>query len=127
MGEIDYEALSFELEKNNDRPAIINVNIGTTVKGAVDNLDRIIRILHAQGFTRDRFHIHCDGALFAMMMPFIECDCQPISLSVSVTRRLDRYEGDALSFKKPIDSIAVSGHKMLCVSYPYIVFCEAQS
>ena len=27
--------------KNKDRPAILNVNIGTTVKGAVDDLDRV--------------------------------------------------------------------------------------
>ena len=84
---------------NLDRPAIINVNIGTTVKGAVDDLDRILRILKSLGFTRDRFHIHCDGALFAMMMPFID------------------YAPE-ISFEKPIDSIAVSGHKMLGCPMP---------
>ncbi|GMI46304.1 hypothetical protein TrCOL_g2776 [Triparma columacea] len=99
MGEIDYDALEKELSKNLDRPAIINVNIGTTVKGAVDDLDRILRILKSLGFTRDRFHIHCDGALFAMMMPFIE------------------YAPE-ISFEKPIDSIAVSGHKMLGCPMP---------
>ena len=45
MGEIDYDALEKELAANKDKPAIINVNVGTTVKGAVDNLDRILRIL----------------------------------------------------------------------------------
>jgi len=99
MGEIDYDALERELAKNKDKPAIINVNIGTTVKGAVDNLDRILRILKSLGFTRDRFHIHCDGALFAMMMPFID------------------YAPE-VSFEKPIDSIAVSGHKMLGCPMP---------
>jgi histidine decarboxylase len=99
MGEIDYDILAAELAKNKDRHAIINVNIGTTVKGAVDNLDRILRILKATGFTRDRFHIHCDGALFAMMNPFVD------------------YAPE-LSFKKPIDSIAVSGHKMLGCPMP---------
>lgn len=24
------------------------------------------------GYTQDRFYIHCDGALFGMMMPFIK-------------------------------------------------------
>jgi len=99
MGEIDYEALEKTLSENKDRPAIINVNIGTTVKGAIDDLDRILRILKNQGFTRDRFHIHCDGALFAMMMPFID-------------------HAPKLSFEKPIDSIAVSGHKMLGCPMP---------
>ena len=99
MGEIDYDALQSEIAKNKDRPVIINVNIGTTVKGAVDNLDRILRILKTLGIPRERFHIHCDGALFAMMMPFV--DFAP-----------------EISFAKPIDSIAVSGHKMLGCPMP---------
>merc|ERR1712176_419620 len=44
-------------------------------------------------------HIHCDGALFAMMMPFVD------------------YAPE-ISFQKPIDSIAVSGHKMLGCPMP---------
>jgi len=99
MGEIDYDILASELDRNRDRPAIINVNIGTTVKGAVDNLDRILRILKTLNIPRERFHIHCDGALFAMMMPFV--DFAP-----------------EISFQKPIDSIAVSGHKMLGCPMP---------
>jgi len=98
-GEIDYDSLSAEIEKNLDKPVIINVNIGTTVKGAVDDLDRILRVLSQLGVSRDRFHIHCDGALFAMMMPFV--DFAP-----------------EVSFRKPIDSIAVSGHKMLGCPMP---------
>jgi histidine decarboxylase len=99
MGEIDYDALASEISKNRDRPVIINVNIGTTVKGAVDDLDRILRILKMLDIPRERYHIHCDGALFAMMMPFV--DFAPI-----------------ISFEKPIDSIAVSGHKMLGCPMP---------
>ena len=99
QGEIDYDILASEIEKNIDRPVIINVNIGTTVKGAVDNLDRILRILNNLNIPRERYHIHCDGALFAMMMPFV--DFAP-----------------EISFRKPIDSIAVSGHKMLGCPMP---------
>lgn len=98
-GEIDYDALASEISKNMDRPVIINVNIGTTVKGAVDNLDRILRILKSLGIPRERYHIHCDGALFAMMLPFV--DFAP-----------------TVNFEKPIDSIAVSGHKMLGCPMP---------
>jgi len=98
-GEIDYDALAAEISKNLDRPVIINVNIGTTVKGAVDNLDRILRILNSLGIPRERYHIHCDGALFAMMLPFV--DFAP-----------------TVSFEKPIDSIAISGHKMLGCPMP---------
>lgn len=99
MGEIDYEAFERALLANQHKNAIVNVNIGTTVKGAVDNLDRILRVLHRTGFTRDRFHIHCDGALFAMMLPFVEF-------------------GPEISFRRPIDSMTVSGHKMLGCPMP---------
>jgi len=98
-GEIDYDSLELEISRNLDRPVIINVNIGTTVKGAVDNVDRILRILNNLRVPRERFHIHCDGALFAMMMPFVD------------------YAPE-ISFQKPIDSIAVSGHKMLGCPMP---------
>eukprot|EP00301_Raphidiophrys_heterophryoidea_P022863 c6915_g1_i1.p1 GENE.c6915_g1_i1~~c6915_g1_i1.p1 ORF type:complete len:494 (+),score=81.30 c6915_g1_i1:58-1539(+) len=98
-GEFDYDELASALQRNIDKPAIINVNIGTTVKGAVDNLDRILRILANLKIPRERFHIHCDGALFALMLPFVQF-------------------APELSFEKPIDSIAVSGHKMLGCPMP---------
>ena len=99
VGEIDYDVLGSALKLNQGRPAIINCNIGTTVKGAVDNLDRILRTLRLSGYQRKDFYVHCDGALFAMMMPFVE------------------YAPE-MSFQKPIDSIAVSGHKMLGCPMP---------
>jgi histidine decarboxylase len=100
MGEINYDLLAQELDRNRHVPAIINVNIGTTVKGAVDDLDRIIQILHELDIPRERYHIHCDGALFALMMPFID-------------------NAPKIDFQtKPIDSIAVSGHKMLGCPMP---------
>ena len=64
-GEIDYNHLQKKIAENIDKPVIINVNVGTTVKGAVDNLDRILRILSSLNIPRERFYIHCDGALFA--------------------------------------------------------------
>lgn len=47
-GEIDYDELRQHLAANAARPAIINVNIGTTVKGAVDDLDRVLDILRVR-------------------------------------------------------------------------------
>lgn len=67
-GEIDYQDLEMRLQKNNGKPAIINVNIGTTVRGAVDDLDRVLEVLSATGYPEDRFFIHCDGALFGLMV-----------------------------------------------------------
>merc|ERR1712238_612097 len=99
MGEINYDLLERELDQNRQHPAIINVNIGATVKGAVDNLDRILAILTRLEIPRERYYIHLDGALFALMMPFID-------------------NAPEISFRKPIDSIAVSGHKMLGCPMP---------
>ena len=39
-GEMDYGHFRRLLEANRGRPAIVNVNIGTTVRGAVDDLDQ---------------------------------------------------------------------------------------
>jgi hypothetical protein len=48
------------------------VSTGTTVKGAVDDLDLILKVLERVGYTEDRFYIHVDGALFGLMMPFVK-------------------------------------------------------
>lgn len=42
------------------------------MKGAVDDLDLVIQTLTDCGFSKDRFYIHCDGALFGLMMPFVK-------------------------------------------------------
>ena len=46
-----------------------------------------------------RFYIHCDGALFGMMMPFIK-------------------QAPMVTFKKPIGSVSVSGHKFMGAPVP---------
>ena len=45
---------------------------GTTVRGAVDDLDLVIQTLEECGFPHNRFYIHCDGALFGLMLPFLD-------------------------------------------------------
>ncbi|KAJ1388448.1 Pyridoxal-phosphate binding site [Sesbania bispinosa] len=69
------------------------------MKGGVDDLDLVIQTLEESGFPRDKFYIHCDGALFGMMLPFLE-----------LTPRI--------TFKKPIGSISISGHKFLGCPIP---------
>jgi len=95
------DLLRNEILKNKDKPVIINANIGTTVKGAVDNIDGIIGVLKQIGIPRDKYFIHCDGALFAMMLPFIQ-----------------RENKVSIDFTMPIDSIAISGHKFLGCPMP---------
>eukprot|EP00123_Amoebidium_parasiticum_P009028 comp19174_c0_seq1/m.21872 comp19174_c0_seq1/g.21872 ORF comp19174_c0_seq1/g.21872 comp19174_c0_seq1/m.21872 type:complete len:469 (-) comp19174_c0_seq1:445-1851(-) len=107
-GEIDLGHLKEHLIKNKDKPAIINVNIGTTVKGAVDDLDGVIATLKECGYTEDRFFIHCDGALFGLMLPFVKSAPQ-------------------VTFKKPIGSVSVSGHKFVGCPTPCGVVITRQT
>ena len=37
-------------------------------QGAVDDLDRVLAILEETGYREERFYIHCDGALFGLMV-----------------------------------------------------------
>uniref|UniRef100_A0A0E0DAD5 Serine decarboxylase n=1 Tax=Oryza meridionalis TaxID=40149 RepID=A0A0E0DAD5_9ORYZ len=97
-GEMDYADLRRKLLQNTRSPAIVNVNIGTTMKGAVDDLDEIVMILENCGFA-NRFYIHCDSALVGLMMPFIK-------------------QAPKLTFKKPIGSICISGHKFIGCPIP---------
>ncbi|RYQ93110.1 hypothetical protein Ahy_B09g099376 [Arachis hypogaea] len=99
-GEIDCHDLKALLLANKHKPAIINLNIGTTMKGAVDDIDLVIKTLHETGFSRDRFYIHCDGALFGIMLPFL------------------KEAASKISFKKAIGSITISGHKFLGCPIP---------
>jgi len=49
-GEIDYDDFERNLQLHLDRPAIVSLNIGTTLKGCIDNLDLIISILKKNNF-----------------------------------------------------------------------------
>jgi len=50
----------------------VTVGTGTTVKGAVDDLDLVLKTLEKVGYNEDRFYIHVDGALFGLMMPIVK-------------------------------------------------------
>ena len=91
-GEMDYEDLRETVRIHRDVPPIILANIGTTMKGAVDDVATIHEIL--RDFALPNFYIHCDAALSGMILPFVK-DPEP-------------YD-----FAAGIDSISVSGHKMI--------------
>ena len=91
-GEIDYQDLAETIRIHRDIPAIIFANIGTTMTGAVDNLDKIKLIIKDLAITQ--FYIHCDAALGGMILPFVDKP-QPFDFSADV------------------DSISISGHKMI--------------
>lgn len=91
-GEIDYEDLRATIELHRDVPPIILANIGTTMHGAVDNLDKIREIL--KSFAISRYYLHADAALSGMLLPWVD-------------------EPQPFSFDAGLDSISVSGHKFI--------------
>lgn len=92
-GEIDYMDLQHRLERNK-KPPIIVANIGTTMKGAVDDVQRIVAMLKDAKIKN--YYIHCDAAFFGMILPFIPGNQMQV-----------------FDFRTDIQSIAISGHKML--------------
>lgn len=93
-GEIDYGDLQSRLDPK--FPVIINLNIGTTFKGAIDNLDLILDALEFRGI--QRFYVHCDGALRGMFLPYLN--------------------PEAINFNRPIHSLSISGHKFIGCPMP---------
>ncbi len=64
------------------------------MRGGIDNIKRIQQDLASIGLERNDYYIHADAALSGMIMPFVD---QP----------------HPYSFEDGIDSISVSGHKMI--------------
>ena len=91
-GEIDYEDLHESIRFNRDAPVIFMANIGTTMKGAVDDVSKVRDILDDLAIAN--YYIHADAALSGMILPFVD-DPQPFG------------------FDAGFDSVAVSGHKMI--------------
>lgn len=96
-GEINYEDFRRLLKKNKNKGVILNANVGTTMKGAIDDVNKLNEIVGESGIPN--YAIHCDAALSGMILPFLEND---LNLKV----------GDN------IDSISVSGHKLIGCPFP---------
>lgn len=99
-GEMDYKDFEKHLSENINSPVLINANIGTTMKSAIDDTREIYRILRKHNKQHD-YYIHADGALMGFVLPFLEHD---------------------IFFKKHIHSISISGHKFLGIPFPCGVF-----
>ena len=84
------------------RPVVLALTCGTTMKGAHDDIAGAIAAMDDAGYGRDRRFIHVDGALNAMVLPFV--DGAPAGIRPS--------------FRMPIDSISTSGHKMVGTPMP---------
>ncbi len=101
-GEMDLEAFASALATLKGRPVILALTCGTTMKGAHDDIAGVIEKLDAAGISRQRRYIHVDGALNAMVIPFVAEAPQSIRPS----------------FRHAIDSISTSGHKMIGTPMP---------
>lgn len=91
-GEIDYEDLRETIRIKRDFVPIILANIGTTMKGAIDNVKRIHDILDELAISTH--YIHCDAALCGMILPFT-------------------IGAPGFDFRLGVDSISISGHKFI--------------
>ena len=91
-GEIDYDDLYETIRIYRDVPVIFMANIGTTMKGAVDDIAKVRKILDDLAVVN--FYIHADAALSGMILPFV-AKPQPHN------------------FEAGIDSVAISGHKLI--------------
>ena len=96
-GEIDYDDLYEMIRVHRDLPAVVMANIGTTMRGAIDDIVRIKQILDELLVTST--YIHADAALSGMILPFVD-DPQPFG------------------FDSGIDSISISGHKLIGAPLP---------
>lgn len=93
-GEMDYADLIKKIKRDNEKHPIIFANIGTTVRGAIDNIAIIQQSISELGIERKDYYLHADAALSGMILPFVD-NPQPFN------------------FADGIDSIGVSGHKMI--------------
>ena len=91
-GEIDYDDLRETIRINRDVPVIFMANVGTTMKGAIDDVGTVREILDDLAITDS--YIHADAALSGMILPFVD-------------------EPQPYGFAAGFDSVSISGHKMI--------------
>ncbi|APJ04803.1 histidine decarboxylase [Silvanigrella aquatica] len=104
-GELNYNILEEKIHSHSKKPVIIMANLGTTMTGAIDNLEKIKCILERNRVSK--YYIHCDAAFHGLILPFCEMD-KPIKLD-------------------EIHSISISGHKFIGSPIPCGVFLTHQS
>ena len=102
---MDVSDLGKQLARFKDRPALIVATIGTTFKGAIDNVDEILQVSNQK-----ENYIHLDAALFGGYLPHTD-GTEHVAHSSPFNPLTDRY-----------DSIAVSCHKFFGFPTPAGLF-----
>ena len=101
-GEIDLADFADQLVALKGRPVIVALTCGTTMKGAHDDIAGALFTLASAGYDPDRRYVHIDGALNAMVVPFLQ------NVPAAIVP----------SFGTEIDSLSTSGHKMIGTPMP---------
>lgn len=96
-GEMDYDDLRESIKINRHLPPIIFANIGTTMTGAIDNLDEIRGILDDLAIREH--YLHADAAMHGLALAFID-------------------NPPPWNFSDGADSLSISGHKWLGAPLP---------
>lgn len=91
-GEMDYDDLRETIRIHRDVPPILFLNVGSTMKEAVDDVSKVRAIL--KELAVPEAYLHADAALAGMTLPF--CADAPV-----------------WDFRAGIDSMAISGHKFI--------------
>jgi len=99
-GEMNYLDFDAKLRDNLDKYIIVNLNMGTTMKGATDSNTEVFRIIKKHKKEKE-YYLHADAALSGFFLPFLERD---------------------LFFKAHINSMSISLHKFLGLPYPAGIF-----
>ncbi|MGI0116125.1 pyridoxal-dependent decarboxylase [Zooshikella sp. RANM57] len=108
QGEIDYESLTRAIKDHQCNSIIIVLNFGSSMVGAYDSLSKINTIINDLNLSRDRVHIHADAALGGFILPFVS-------------------EYQEVFFDNGLDSLSLSGHKVLGCPIPYGLFLTFES
>lgn len=98
-GEIDCKDLYEKIQP--ERDCLLVLNVGTTMKGAIDNLVEVKKVFKKKNVKG--VYIHADQALHGGYLPFIE-------------------GAPKINFSKGIDSLSISGHKFIGTPLPCGVF-----
>lgn len=101
-GKIDLDDFLLNVDKT--KPIIINLNVGTTMKGAIDDVIKFFEIVDEIKVPK---YVHIDAALMGTILPFMEYSPK-------------------FDFDLPINSISVSGHKFLGCPIPCGIFISRE-
>lgn len=101
-GEIDLADFAEQLAALKGREVIVALTCGTTMKGAHDDIAGALFALKSAGYDKHRRYVHIDGALNAMVVPFL----QHVPTAIQP------------NFETEIDSLCTSGHMMIGTPMP---------